>query len=336
MFRSFITVALGTIFFLTVTSCSLFSRKTEDHHSDGQMAATPLDVPKEKSETVQSSETSEPSPAALNEPQVTLIHKDGTPVTPAPQSAPEAAPAASAPAATTPAVPAAATVGSERATWSYEGDRGPEHWGDMKEQYAACRDGKSQSPIDLKWHKPKVGGQVQVSYKETSARVEDDGHTIRATFEAGSQIKYDGIVYDLMSMHFHSPSEHTLSGKSFPMEIHFINQDQAGNMVVFASFLAKGHQNKTIAKIWGAVGGSPAPEAHAAIAFNPGDLLPAQRSHYEYEGSLSSPPCTENVRWLVFNNPVHASENQVSAFQHLYRANARPTQPLNGRNVVNF
>ena len=224
----------------------------------------------------------------------------------------------------------------EKSTWGYDGDQGPDHWGDMRPEYSICRDGKLQSPINLKWHKPKAGGHMTISYKATPARVEDDGHTVRATLEPGSQIKFNGTIYDLMAIHFHTPSEHTLSGKSFPMEVHFVNQDQSGNVVVLASLLTEGKQNPIIAKIWGAIGGSPSPEGDSSISFNPKDLLPAAQSHYEYSGSLTTPPCTENVKWIVFNNPVHASENQISAFQHLYKANARPLQALNGRDVVNF
>lgn len=341
MIRSLVMFTFTTSIALTLSSCSMFSRKTQETPGDWpKAAATPLDMPADKNADktadaghapLPAQESSpgvaEPAPSSLGGPQVTLLHKDGTPIEAAETTA--AAPAS--------AIVAAAHSGkNEKSIWSYEGDRGPEHWGDMKTSYANCRDGKAQSPVDLKWHKPKTGGHVTVMYKATPARVEDTGHTVQATMEAGSHIKYDGKVYDLMAIQFHSPSEHALSGKTFPMEVHFINQDQSGNVVILASFLAQGKQNATIGKVWGALGGSPSPEGDSTIALNPAELLPAQPSHYEYEGSLTTPPCTENVKWVIFNNPIHASDNQITAFHHLYRANARPLQALNGRDVVNF
>ncbi len=331
--------AIGIVLIIGLTACSTFHRASEA--PEPQPAATPLDVPKEPQASATPGEAphqvvegamSSPAPAPANEgPTVTLVKKDGTPVeNHEPVAAKDVAPhIASAP----PTQDAAVASGSD---WDYSGSTGPEHWADLKSEYSACRDGKEQSPIDLKWHKPVKGGQVAVKYKTSKAHVSTEHHTIKLDFESGNVIKIDGKTYDLVSALFHAGSEHTLSGKTFPLEMHLVHKDSSGKLGVLSVLFKEGKENPTISKILNTVPSSPSSETGAEVALQTQSLVPAMHTHYQYEGSLTTPPCTEGVEWVVFNSPLSVSSEQMKTFEKYISANSRPTQPLNGRKVVNY
>jgi carbonic anhydrase len=200
-----------------------------------------------------------------------------------------------------------------------------------------CSDGKSQSPIDLKWHKPETtGGDITFNYKTTAGHVVDTGHSIQINLAPGSSVKIHGHEYDLISAHFHSPSEHLLTGKSAAMELHLVHKDSAGKLAVIGVLIKAGKFNTQIAKVLRAIPSEKEKESTEELALELQKLLPLTKTHYAYSGSLTTPPCTEGVEWVIFNNPLGLKEEQIESFNQHYSSNARPVQPLNGRKVVNY
>jgi carbonic anhydrase len=337
--------------FLIFSGCSTF-----DHHqqqkSDAAKPTTPLDMPNEKAPDADADlkKTQTPVPASTDaaaadgtaSPTVTLVHKDGTPLNPTDTVAKtESAKTDGAGTATAAGAASGVTTAEQKvvaeeakAPWSYSGERGPEHWGELKPEYVMCRDGHLQSPVDLKWHRPIKGGPLSFTYKSTQAHVADkDNGGFEIAFDAGSQIKMRKQTFDLMSAHFHTESEHTLSGKHYPLELHMVHKDSDGKPVVVAVMFKVGKENHIIDRIWSAASGAAPAEG---LAFNPEHILPVQKTYYEYLGSFTTPPCTEDVTWFVFNTPVEISEEQLALIKKRLGENARPVQPLNGRTVKNY
>lgn len=340
-----------------LSACSLFNRHNDRANEDGKVAS-PLDTPVKSADAAPASEAS--GDASSNGPTVTLMKKDGTVIENGKPADGEGKPGntpvtsemvtekkADATVAATPSEDAvthkdqadhADIVKAEQAehkTWGYTGETGPEHWAGMNADYASCQSGQMQSPIDLKWHKPVKGGSVAVAFKPAKAFVSDNGHAIQVGFDSAGHVKFKGKTYELTQAHFHSPSEHTLSGKQFPLEVHFVNKDADGKMLVLAAFYNEGKENPVVAKIWNAIPNPPAPASSNDLQLNTHEMLPPMKTYYEYKGSLTVPPCTEDVQWVVFNSPMSVSKAQIEALHHFHDGNARPTQSLNGRKVVN-
>lgn len=219
--------------------------------------------------------------------------------------------------------------------WSYDGSTGPEHWGELNPENSLCKSGKAQSPVDLKWSKPRKGGAIKLMYKSGPAKVVDNGHTVQVNVEPGNKAMIRGNTYELVQFHFHSSSEHTLSGNVMPMEVHFVHKDQKGDTAVIGAFLIAGNDNPEIDKIWNHVPQAKNEEVDAGT-IDLAALLPSKKTYYHYTGSLTTPPCTEGVSWNVMNTPVTLSKEQILSFRALYSINNRPIQPLNGRKVINY
>ncbi|HLX24813.1 MAG TPA: carbonic anhydrase family protein [Usitatibacter sp.] len=219
--------------------------------------------------------------------------------------------------------------------WSYSGASAPQNWGTLDPGFRACSTGKNQSPIDMKSsikgeHKP-----VDLAYKSGAAEIVNNGHTIQVDYKPGSSLKIDGHAYELKQFHFHAPSENTIDGKHFPMEVHLVHQDKDGHLLVVAVMFNEGAPNPLLASLWKQMPNKEGEKNAVADALNAIDLLPAQREYYRFTGSLTTPPCSEGVTWLVSRQPVTASKEQVAAFSKAVGfANNRPVQPLNGRQVV--
>jgi len=217
--------------------------------------------------------------------------------------------------------------------WEYEGSSGPEHWGDLDAKFSACSQGKSQSPIDL------VGGvsgsrKIEVNYKPSALKVVNNGHTIKVSYDKGSSVVMDGKKFNLLQFHFHTPSEHTVKGAPYPIELHLVHQSEDGQLGVIGVFFKEGAKNKALSTVWKQasdhVGMEHAPEG---VTINAADFLPANRTHNHYSGSLTTPPCSENVNWNVMTTTLEASSSQIAKLQKLFKANARPVQNLNGRSL---
>jgi carbonic anhydrase len=251
-------------------------------------------------------------------------HDDGQ--EPARSGHSEPAPGAAEPAPSAPA---------HDAPWGYEGDEGPVHWGHIAPDYALCSAGRMQSPVDLGQANVAAAFAVTVDYKRGPLNILNNGHTIQVNFPAGSTLVSSGKRYDLLQVHFHTPSENQVNGKSYPMEAHFVHRDTAGQLAVLAVFFQEGPTNNELAKIVVAAPGQPAgPNAIEGFSFDANQLLPADLKAYRLMGSLTTPPCTEGVNWHVAKATVTASATQIAAMHKLMHDNARPVQPLNNRLVL--
>jgi len=220
--------------------------------------------------------------------------------------------------------------------WGYDGDQGPAYWAELSPDFSLCADGSAQSPIDIREASPIDLVDIEFHYRETAKAIVNNGHTIQVDVAAGSAIVYNGISYDLLQFHFHAPSEHSIDGEAAPMEIHFVHRDpNSGALAVVGVMLAEGEaDNEAYAAVFDAmpadIGEAQALSAPLALE----DLLPQTRAYYTYQGSLTTPPCSEIVRWLLLDTPVELSAAQIAAYTDIYAGNARPLQPLGKRDLL--
>ncbi len=216
--------------------------------------------------------------------------------------------------------------------WTYEGQTGPEHWGDLSPEFAACKEGKRQSPVDITGVVTADLEDISFDYKASPLKIINNGHTIQVNYAKGSSITIGGKKYDLLQFHFHSPSEHTVNGKHYDMVAHLVHKSNDGQLAVVAVFMKKAGQNDFIRTLWSNL---PSEEGHektvSSVKINVKDLLPANKSYYSYHGSLTTPPCSETVSWYILKTPVEVSGSQVSTFTSLFKKDIRPVQALNGR-----
>ena len=219
--------------------------------------------------------------------------------------------------------------------WSYEGATGPVHWGQLTPDYALCAQGRNQAPIDIDDALDAAEKPLRPRYEVGSRDIVNNGHTVEIGFEPGNTLVVDDTTFTLQQVHFHAPSENTIAGRSFPLEAHFVHADAQGNLLVLALMFEEGPANGALAKVAPALPASPGPAGPLPNAVTPAALLPKSLSYYRFSGSLTTPPCTEGVRWIVLRTPVSASKAQLEAFEHaIGHHNNRPVQPLNGRLVI--
>lgn len=233
--------------------------------------------------------------------------------------------------------------------WSYHGDTGPEHWGDLDPAYSAAKDGREQSPIDIKSESAEVSElpAVTLAYESSvNLTVFNNGHAVRADVpDGGGSLTIGEETFKLLQFHFHAPSEHLVDGKEYAGEMHLVHSAEDGTLAVVGVFIVKGAAHAELAKIWDdlpEVGedGHSKGEERVVAAFDLKKLLPSSLSSYRYAGSLTTPPCSEGVKWTVLAQPIEMSEEQIEAFVALFSGtefpdgNRRPCQPLNGRAVL--
>jgi carbonic anhydrase len=232
----------------------------------------------------------------------------------------------------------AASIGAETAHhWSYSGEGGPSHWAKLEHSFATCGAGRSQSPIDIRTGdiRDEALPALAFEYKPTPLRIVDNGHTVQVMVEPGSYLQVGGDRYELVQFHFHHPSEERVDGKPFDMVAHLVHRDSKGRLAVVAVPIRSGSPNALLATLWSRLPKQKDQEADIkGVTIDPAALLPRDRSYYSYTGSLTTPPCTEGVRWLVLKSPSTASKAEVAKFAALYPNNARPVQKLNGRQVL--
>lgn len=219
--------------------------------------------------------------------------------------------------------------------WSYAGEGAPEHWGDLKPEYITCKQGASQSPVNINSKIHTKQSNIEFSYDGKAADIVNNGHTIQVNLAPGSTITVNGKSYTLLQFHFHSPSEHTIDGKQAPMVIHMVHRSDDGQLGVIGVMVNVGKENKALAPLWEKM---PQTEGEKVtlddLKLDLMQLLPNNTTYYSYTGSLTTPPCTEGVQWMVMKNRVNVSKAQLAAFTKLFPHNARPVQPLNGRKVT--
>lgn len=217
------------------------------------------------------------------------------------------------------------------AHWSYDGEGAPEHWGGLSADFRVCDLGVEQTPIDIRGATRAELAGVAPSFSPMPLKILNNGHTIQANCEPGSRTVINGEPFDLLQFHFHHPSEHLLAGKAFDLELHFVHKSAAGRLAVLGVFIQPGAENAALSPIWSAMPKQASDELAAGVTIIPGDLLPADRGFFRYQGSLTTPPCSEGVLWTVFKSPIEASPAQIRQFAELFPVNARPPQPLNQR-----
>ena len=227
---------------------------------------------------------------------------------------------------------------SHTSHWGYTGHTNPSAWGELSAKYFMCKEGKNQSPINIVVSDDKHTNLADIifSYKAPSNSVINNGHTVQVNINAGSAIMIDGKNFELKQFHFHSPSENEINGKHFPLEAHFVHLDKEGNIAVVALMFQEGKQNEALEKVWQKL--PLKAEEKTALTLDANEvnaLLPQSRAYYRFDGSLTTPPCSEGVRWFVLKEPVTISKEQVEKFLHtMHHPNNRPIQPLNARKVL--
>lgn len=229
---------------------------------------------------------------------------------------------------------AASSAAEKKPDWSYQGDTGPDHWATLSAGYSACGSGRSQSPIDLTDAGEKRIDNVEFRYQPTEVTVAESAHTIKATVPAGSHILLDGKRFDLKQFHFHAPSEHRVDGKLADGELHLVHQGPQGTLAVVGLMLEKGDSNRALAPLVTAVPEVSPDNPATGVSIDTAALLPEDRRSYRYLGSLTTPPCSEGVRWIVMTAPVSLSSQQLEQLAEAMPRNNRPVQPLNDRTLL--
>lgn len=221
------------------------------------------------------------------------------------------------------------------AHWAYSGPNGPQHWAAADEAFATCGIGNAQSPINIEKAVRKDLPALEFSYNAFPLTVTDTGHSFQVNAPVGSGgFTVGGDHYDFAQVHFHTPSEERMRGRRYSMVAHIVHKNANGELAVVGVLIRKGKANATLAPVFDNFPAEGTKEnAVTGTRFNIADLLPANHGYYTFEGSLTTPPCSEHVRWFVMKNAVEVSGAQLAKFQKRYPMNARPTQPLNGRVV---
>ena len=224
-------------------------------------------------------------------------------------------------------------AGGGQVHWTYDGETGAARWGELDPSFAVCAEGAQQSPVDLAGPIPAGTGTLDIQWQPAEAYVVDNGHTIQVDVAEGSSITLEGRRFSLLQFHFHLPSEHMVDGDGFPMEVHFVHQAAEGDLAVVGVFMGTGESHPAIERIWGAIPGSGEPSA-TLPELDPRTLLPEGSGYFRYAGSLTTPPCSEMVSWVVMTEPISVSPAHADAFAARHPMNARPTQALNRRFIL--
>jgi carbonic anhydrase len=215
--------------------------------------------------------------------------------------------------------------------WAYDGEGGPAAWGRMKPEFAACSAGKRQSPIDIREGLKLSLDPVAFDYQPSSFKVQDNGHTIQVNLAAGNSIEVLGQRFELVQFHFHRPSEESIDGRRFDMVAHFVHKSLEGRLAVVAVLIERGGAQGQLQQVWNNLPLEKGDTVSARGTLDLERLLPSDRGYFTYMGSLTTPPCSEGVLWMVMKQPLQASADQLGVFARLYPMNARPIQSASGR-----
>ena len=228
--------------------------------------------------------------------------------------------------------------------WSYDEADGPGVWADLSPEFLLCREGQAQSPIDLTDAQAASLDPMSMNYQPATLRiirhehlvdVINSGHTIQINYDEGSTVTVEATEFELVQYHFHVPSEHTVDEKSFPMEMHLVHVSEEGEIAVLGVLIEEGSHNSAFDPVVEHIPGEVGSEEHLEhVQVEIDDLLPADGSTFRYSGSLTTPPCSEGVRWFVFVQPLELSPQQIQSFARVIRGNNRPLQLHNGRDLL--
>jgi carbonic anhydrase len=229
---------------------------------------------------------------------------------------------------------AANSFGAESHHWTYGGETGPDKWGSLDAANAMCSTGSQESPVDIVG---TIGARLpplNIRWPTRPDTIVNNGHTIQLNFAKGDTLKVGEQSYALTQFHFHHPSEHLVGGKAFAMEAHFVHAAEGGAIAVIGVLISPGKSNTVFNKIVSTMPAEEGPPVEADHAIDPNRLLPAGRAYYRYEGSLTTPPCSETVDWFVLAEKLEVAEADIDRFAKLYPMNARPVQKRDRRFIL--
>lgn len=225
-------------------------------------------------------------------------------------------------------------AGSDPVHWDYEGDHGPDHWGELKEEFSICESGMNQSPIDLVGSLKADLPELKFDYPNTGHLVEENtGHSIQEVVQPGNMVWVQDASYELKQFHFHSPSEHTVNGHTYPMEVHFVHQNEEGELLVVGLIFEEGQRNAQMDQLPSFRAERGEDPLAGGLDYN--KFIVNRDKYFYYNGSLTTPPCSEGVKWFVMQHPIEVSPDQIQHFIDLLGfSNNRPIQPVNARVVL--
>ena len=230
------------------------------------------------------------------------------------------------------------TTSANQSEWSYEESTGPEHWGKLDPGNLACVNGSEQSPINVEFSEVNTDEKFkgnEIHYESSAFTLINNGHTIQANAVTESnRIVIEGKEYKLLQFHFHTPSEHQFNGQNYNMELHLVHSDENGKLAVIGLMIQEGNENNLLASMWDGLPSEETAEGDSGKhVIDLQALLPENETTFQYAGSLTTPPCTEQVQWIVFEQPIEMSKEQIKAFQEIFPGNHRPVQPINEREI---
>ncbi|UTJ05494.1 carbonic anhydrase [Arcobacter roscoffensis] len=219
------------------------------------------------------------------------------------------------------------------APWSYSEDEGPAKWSELDERYAMCENGLNQSPINIT--NTIDANLVPLKFEGNSKGTvfENTGHGVKVAVSGGNKLTIDGEEYSLRQMHFHTPSENTIDGKSFPMEAHLVHS-KGSSLAVVAVMFEVGEDNLVLNKLLRNLPETEGDKNDLKSDVQGYEILPANQEYFRFNGSLTTPPCTEGVKWLVLKTPVELSQSQLEDFEAVMGENNRPVQDINARTIL--
>ncbi len=222
------------------------------------------------------------------------------------------------------------------ADWNYYGKTGPLGWGKLDPAFKACSDGREQSPLDIrKTHLNKSLKPIEVHYLTGSETLENNGRTIVVHVNPGSYIVADGVRYDLVQYEFRHPSEEAVKGKLTDMSVQFLHKSAEGKLAIVAVRMVMNQDapNAILATLFADLPRKAGETRKIKELVNPAGFFPGNRSYWTYTGSLTTPPCTEGVRWFVMQQPITLSQTQLMKYTWMFHVNTRPFQDAHGREI---
>lgn len=229
-------------------------------------------------------------------------------------------------------------VAASASHWGYEGGESPEHWGELDSKWAECQKGQNQAPVDIRETYNAHLTPLKTHYTTSPDSLLNNGHTIQASFDdsnTANTLFFDDEPFTLKQFHFHAPSENMIHGKHYPMELHLLHQNSEGEIAVVAVMFEQGSANSELAKLWKVMPDHADKSSPLLAKIDVNKLLPADKTYWRFSGSLTTPPCSEGVRWIVMKHPLQASAEQLAQFKSvMHHANNRPVQKLHGRTIL--
>lgn len=217
--------------------------------------------------------------------------------------------------------------------WDYKGHHGASHWGELDKAFEACAKGTRQSPIDIRMTEKVNLPDLNFQYTAVAPTIWNNGHTVQVNVPSGNKLVVGDQTYDLLQFHFHTPSEEAINGKHYPMVAHFVHKNAAGQLGVVGVLIKKGKKNQDLAPVFEHIPRTGEKITVDDLTLNLSNLVPANHTYYSFEGSLTTPPCSEDVNWMVMKHPIELSSIQIRAFAKTVKFNARPIQPSNNRTI---